>query len=306
MVRARGRKRGSHNGDTAGRSNNNGNDSSSSGVGVSNGAHNQMPSLPGPSIASTSSSSSNYPPVGYPLGRKVPRTDGSVPDLVTNPRPLHSVTFKRHNNRWSDTEDEIDFFGDDSISSESSRSSIRQPKASSSRGGVGKKRGRPKKKPTNNALGGGDEHLTYRLLGSATERSHTQNIYGVAFNNWAGTSADIFATCGDEKLTVYQCLRSQPGGFKPLVAYTAQDENFYSCDWSRRTDREGESLLIAAGLTGNIRAINMATQKNYLIGSHPNPINDLKVFAFSIFLSNRLTLCIPGPSWQSRASRDRI
>ena len=29
-------------------------------------------------------------------------------------------------------------------------------------------------------------------------------IYGVAFNQWVGLSADVFATVGDNTVTVYQ------------------------------------------------------------------------------------------------------
>lgn len=124
---------------------------------------------------------------------------------------------------------------------------------------------------------GCDDRLSYRLLGSVKEKSHSANIYGVAFNNWVGKTADIFATCGDEVITVYECSPQLPGGFKPLFCYTVPDENFYSVDWSMDISRPGTSYLVAAGLSGKIRRINMANKLAVVLGFHPNPINDVKV-----------------------------
>lgn len=119
--------------------------------------------------------------------------------------------------------------------------------------------------------------LQYKLMGIANEESHPNNIYGISFNHFIARSCgeDVFATCGDKTLTVYEC--HSDGSFHACISYSDPDEVFYSCDWSY-CSTTGNPWLIAAGKKGLIRVIDtMVGQAVQTFISHGGAINDLKI-----------------------------
>ena len=111
--------------------------------------------------------------------------------------------------------------GGSSRSTTSSSSSSTYPSRGRGRGrkGGGVGGNAPRMTP----LQGSQGRLSYTLLGVAKENPinrERQMIYGVAFNQWVGRSADVFATVGDHSVTIYQVrsasISKTPNSFSSL------------------------------------------------------------------------------------------
>ncbi|XP_010236415.2 polycomb group protein FIE2 [Brachypodium distachyon] len=100
-------------------------------------------------------------------------------------------------------------------------------------------------------------------------------LYAIGFNFIHPHHKDVFATVGDNRVTIYNGL--QDGNLAPLQAYIDEDkdEKFFTLSWASNLD--GSPLLVAAGKNGIIRVINCATKKlsKNLVG-HGGSIYDLR------------------------------
>ncbi|XP_003746653.1 polycomb protein eed [Galendromus occidentalis] len=106
------------------------------------------------------------------------------------------------------------------------------------------------------------------------KEDHEKALFAVQFNPHV-EDRDIFATCGTNKVSVYEAI---PGSMKLLQSYAdpEPDETYYTCAWTY--DETGEPLLAVAGFRGIIRVINthrMDTVQHYV--GHGNAINEIKV-----------------------------
>lgn len=149
--------------------------------------------------------------------------------------------------------------------------SIKYPKAKSVK--VGRKRS--KSQPN----GYGEERSGFTLR-SVLQESHRISNYGVSFNPNL-SDRDIFATCGDHFVTIYECVdcKEDPDykfGMRPLFSYRDMQDCFYCCAWTH--DTAGNPLVIAAGKSAIIRVIdiNRGHEKKAYSG-HGGAINDVKV-----------------------------
>lgn len=125
------------------------------------------------------------------------------------------------------------------------------------------------------------EHSSGFKLRTVLQESHKVRIYGACFNPFL-KDKNIFATCGDRYITVYECIDSESDsdckhGLRPLVSYRDTQENFYCCAWS--FDSKGNPLLAAGGKLGVIRVIDVGTgmEKKHYSG-HGGAINDMKIY----------------------------
>ena len=135
---------------------------------------------------------------------------------------------------------------------------------------------------------GASDRLSYRLLGIAQEgggepepgRSPRKSINCVAFSHWCHNK-NLFATCGDTQIVLYEADPNLEGGFIPIVSFHTPDECFHSCDWSFRKEAPKAHLLIAAGKSGYIRLTAIKCKggppEDGLIGKHMGEVNDVKV-----------------------------
>lgn len=108
---------------------------------------------------------------------------------------------------------------------------------------------------------------------SHLREEHGQALFGVQFNPHVD-DRDIFATCGTNRLSVYEVL---PNSIKLLQCYAdpESDEMYYTVAWGY--DETGEPLLAVAGARGIIRVINVARMESvqHYVG-HGHSINEVK------------------------------
>ena len=119
------------------------------------------------------------------------------------------------------------------------------------------------------------------LVGLLQEQYHSEQIFSVAFSPFTDRTLDVFlfATCGDEFVTVYECNSKHKNGFKAIKTWRSKKENFYTVAWSLDLDTVNHSsLVLAAGLNGYVRVFDTTGKKKVgIMKGHSDAINDLKV-----------------------------
>ncbi|KAL8090760.1 polycomb group protein FERTILIZATION-INDEPENDENT ENDOSPERM-like [Apium graveolens] len=100
-------------------------------------------------------------------------------------------------------------------------------------------------------------------------------LYGISYNFIDPNFFNRFATVGGNRVTVYQCL--EEGRIAHLQSYvdSDKDESFYTVTWS--CNLEGKPLLVAGGVNGVIRVIDVENEKIHKsIVGHGNSINEIR------------------------------
>ncbi|XP_037958881.1 polycomb protein esc-like [Teleopsis dalmanni] len=112
---------------------------------------------------------------------------------------------------------------------------------------------------------------------------HVRDDYGqpllsVQFNPHLPKEQAIFAVCGKDRATIYDCPLNGDGGINVLQVYADPDpnENFHTCAWSY-DDETMRPLLAVAGCRGIIRILDLdkILCRKHFIG-HGHAINELK------------------------------
>ena len=130
---------------------------------------------------------------------------------------------------------------------------------------------------------GGDGPGRFRVS-SCVREDHGQHLYCVAMNRVHPNHADVFATVGGKRASVY---RLEPdGNMRLLQAYEDEndDESYFACAWcsSRRSDA---ALLAVAGQTGVVRVIDATNERVFRdMRGHGNSVNDIRPHPFAPYL----------------------
>lgn len=102
-------------------------------------------------------------------------------------------------------------------------------------------------------------------------------IWCIAFNFVDIRHKEVFASCGGQRGTIYECKPS--GIVKVLQAYCDPnpEEEFFVCKWST-SPATGAPLLLLAGFTGLIRVIDCHLRKIvWTAQGHGDAVNDIAV-----------------------------
>lgn len=191
----------------------------------------------------------------------------------------------RTNNSPRRTDDAAD--ADDAPSTSSHRAPQRKRRR---RAPLNLTRRRAAKRPTvrgrTRAVGDDDSDEELSLNGASVPRykcvnrireGHGQPLYFVAFNSVDARHADIFASAGGNRVTVYRALPS--GAVDPIQLYVDEDprESIYALAWSIDL-RTGSPLLLIAGQNGVIKVVDVHTRRlvRRLVG-HGSSVNELKL-----------------------------
>lgn len=108
------------------------------------------------------------------------------------------------------------------------------------------------------------------------KEGHGQPLYFVAFNTVDARHADVFASAGGNRVTIYRALAN--GTVDPLQHYLDADASeFYALAWSIDL-RSGSALLLMAGQSGVIKVVDLHTRRvvRRLVG-HGASVNELKI-----------------------------
>ncbi|KAI7839483.1 hypothetical protein COHA_006750 [Chlorella ohadii] len=106
---------------------------------------------------------------------------------------------------------------------------------------------------------------------------HKQPLYCGAFNHWSPLLADLVATVGSNRATIYRCLPD--GGLQVVQCYIDRDasEEYFVCAWSV-DEASGAPLLLLAGKKGLLLAVNALTGAlEAQLEGHGSSINDIAV-----------------------------
>ena len=151
---------------------------------------------------------------------------------------------------------------------------------------MGPKRGRKRraKDPDDAAARLGGNGTGRFRVSSCVREDHGQHLYCVAMNRVHPNHADVFATVGGKRASVY---RLEPdGNMRLLQAYEDEndDESYFACAWcsSRRSDA---ALLAVAGQTGVVRVIDATRERVFRdMRGHGNSVNDILPHPFAPYL----------------------
>lgn len=138
------------------------------------------------------------------------------------------------------------------------------------------KKGNKKPGPIGPVTGAKNPKLNYKCTGYWKE-DHSHPLFGIGMNHHLGPNEPvIFATVGNNRITVYEALRNGDCKLLQCFADPDADEIFYTCAWSYDPDN-GKPILAAAGFRGIVRVFSPATMnciKHYV--GHGQCINELK------------------------------
>ncbi|KAF8103929.1 hypothetical protein N665_0182s0036 [Sinapis alba] len=117
----------------------------------------------------------------------------------------------------------------------------------------------------------------YKKLYKVTNRTQhgMTPLYSVVFNFIDDRLYDYFASAGGNRINLYNCL--EDGGISLLHSFTDEDteESFYTVSWACGV--EGNSFVVAGGLKGIIRVINVDDKMVHktLVG-HEGSVSEIK------------------------------
>lgn len=98
------------------------------------------------------------------------------------------------------------------------------------------------------------------VLTCSVQEEAACNLYCVALNTVSLQHADLFATVGGNRATLY---RLEPGGgIHAMQCYVDanEDEEYFTCAWCKARDGSSGALLAVAGLSGVVRVIDASRE----------------------------------------------
>ncbi|GMH38145.1 hypothetical protein BSKO_06029 [Bryopsis sp. KO-2023] len=110
------------------------------------------------------------------------------------------------------------------------------------------------------------------------DETHGKPIFCVSFNYFDKNHADLFASVGGNRASIYRC---KPGGEIEVVqVYVDEDpdEEYYACKWTVN-EATSSPILLLAGKKGVMRVVDCGETKllETMVG-HGHCINDIAVF----------------------------